>query len=74
MCCGGCAKKIASKLYAVRGVKAVQCDVKGKRVAVVPQQNVVLSPRALWEAVEMGEDRPLQLVGPSGTFTTKPPY
>ena len=74
MCCAGCAKKIAAKLYEVRGVKAVQCDVKGKRVAVIPQQNVVLSPRALWEAVEKGEDRPLQLAGPTGTFTSKPRY
>ena len=74
MCCAGCAKKIAGQLYEVRGVKAVQCDTKHRAVFVTPSQGIALSPRALWEAVEKGEDRPLQLAGPHGTFTSKPRY
>jgi Cu+-exporting ATPase len=72
MCCNGCVRKVCSRLYEVRGVKLVQCSVQKKVVVVTPQQGVVLSPRALWEAIEKAEDRPVRLAGPSGTFTSKP--
>lgn len=74
MCCNGCVKKISARLYEVRGVTAVQCSLKQKVVVVTPQQGIVLSPRALWEAVEKAEDRPVRLAGPNGTFTSKPRY
>jgi copper chaperone CopZ len=72
MHCGGCAQKIAARLYTVRGVKEVRVDVEKKILFVAPQQNAALSPRAMWEAVEKADDVPLQLAGPSGTFTEKP--
>ena len=74
MCCDGCAKKIAARLYAVRGVKEVRCDMDKKTLFVAPQQNAVLSPRAMWEAVEKAKDYPIRLAGPSGTFTEKPRF
>ena len=72
MHCAGCAQKIAARLYAVRGVKEVRVDMDQKTLFVVPQQNTVLSPRAMWEAVEKGKDSPIRLAGPGGTFTERP--
>jgi copper chaperone len=74
MHCAGCAKKIAARLYAVRGVKEVRVDVDKKTLFVAPQQNAALSPRAMWEAVEKAKDVPIRLAGPSGTFTGKPRF
>ena len=74
MCCGGCAQKIAARLYAVRGVTEVRVDMDKKTLFIAPQQNAVLSPRAMWEAVEKAKDVPLRLAGPSGTFTEKPKF
>jgi copper chaperone CopZ len=70
MHCAGCAKKIAAKLYEVPGVAEVKADVQKKFLVVVSKKK--LSPRALWEAVESANDKPLVLDGPSGKFKTKP--
>jgi len=74
MCCGGCAKKIAAKLYTVPGVTTVQVDLPSKTVIVTPQANVALSPRAIWEAIEGAKDIPVLLAGPHGTFKQKPTF
>ena len=74
MCCAGCAKKIARKLYEVRGVTAVHYNVKAKSLTITPQRGMTLSPRALWEAVVKGEDQPIRLAGLSGSFTFKPRF
>jgi Cu+-exporting ATPase len=39
---------------------------------VTPKPKAVLSPKALWEAVEKAKKTPAKLEGPSGTFTAKP--
>lgn len=70
--CQGCAKKVAAQLSAVPGVAAVQPNVPAKTASVMPKPNTVLSPRALWEAVEKAGKQPVKLEGPSGTFTAKP--
>jgi len=72
MHCENCARKIARKLFAVSGVVKVQASVKQDLVLVTPQAGKTLSARAIWEAVIDGEAEPTKLVGPSGTFTTKP--
>lgn len=72
MCCDGCAQKIAARLYTVRGVKEVRINLEKKLVFVIPQENQTLSPRAMWIAVEKGEDQPIVLTGPSGTYKKKP--
>lgn len=74
MCCQGCAQKIASQLYVVKGVKEVRVNIEKKLVFVIPQQRKVVSPRSMWDAVVNGQDIPLRLAGPSGTFTTKPRF
>ena len=70
--CGGCIKRITARLTKLADVDKVQCEVKAKTVTVTPKQDKTLSPRALWEALESIGKRPQQLVGPSGTFTSKP--
>ena len=72
MHCAGCAKKISARIYAVRGVKEVRMDIKKKTLYVHPQRKAVLSPLAMWEAVEKAKDVPIRITGPSGTFTKKP--
>jgi len=73
MHCSGCAKSIVAKLVEVLGVAKAEPDVPAKTVKVTPKADVVLSPKALWEAVENAKKTPSKLEGPSGTFTSKPP-
>ncbi len=70
--CGGCVKRITAKLEPMEDVAKIRCDVKTNRVAVLPKQGRVLSPRALWEALDEIGKTPKKLSGPSGTFTSKP--
>ena len=72
MHCDGCGKKVGAKLAEIKGVAKVEYDVEQKIVVVTPKANVVLSPRALWQAVEKAGQTPVKLEGPSGTFTEKP--
>ncbi len=72
MHCTDCAKKIASKLYAVPGVVGVRAIVKDGVAYITPQAAKQPSPRALWEAVESAEFQPIRIAGPGGTHTTKP--
>ena len=72
MHCEHCAQKIARKLFAVKGVVKVQASVKHDLVLITPQAGKAISARAIWEAVVAGEAEPTKLVGPSGTFTSKP--
>lgn len=67
--CGGCVKKITKKLQPMAGIAGVECDVSKKTVKVVPDNGVTLSPRKLWETIGK---TPTKLVGPSGTYSSKP--
>lgn len=72
MHCAGCASKVSANLQGIQGVQKATADA-AKAVAVVttkPDANP--SPKALWEAVEKSGYKPTKLVGPAGTFTTKP--
>lgn len=73
MDCPNCAKGVATKVSAVAGVANVETNVKERVVRVTPKDRVVLSPKALWVAVEAGGQDPAKLEGPSGTFTKTPP-
>jgi len=53
-------------------VAKVDVDFKAKTLTVTPKSQASVSPLALWEAVEKNNDKPLKIVGPGGTFTTKP--
>lgn len=72
MHCAGCAKKVTTKLTALPGVAKAEAEMKTRTVTVTPRAGLVLSPKAVWEAVEQAEEVPAKLTGPSGTFTKKP--
>lgn len=72
MHCEACARKIATKLYAVPGVVKVSTDVKKGLAVITSQPAKQPSPKALWEAVEAATFEPVKIASPLGTFTTKP--
>ncbi len=72
MHCGHCAKKIASKLYAVKGVVKVRTDVKAGLAIVTPQNKKKLDPLALWSAAQKSGLPAMRLVGPTGTYVHNP--
>lgn len=72
MHCATCAKKIASRLYAVPGVVSVKTDIKKNLALVYPQANRQTSPKALWEAVQKAKFKPVKIVSPQRTYTKKP--
>lgn len=70
--CASCAKKVTTRLTTLAGVEKAEADVKAKTITVTPKVGALLSPKAVWEAVELAEQVPTKLSGPSGTFTSKP--
>lgn len=73
MCCKGCAQKISGQLYAARGVKSVEIDLKAHTIAIsLPQPNATALGQ-LWHIVEQGNGGPTQLVTPEATYTLVPP-
>ncbi len=72
MHCISCAKQMATHLYQVPGVATVQANVPATTLIVNPHPSRVLSPKALWEAVEKAGYRPSRLQGPNGIFSSKP--
>ena len=70
--CSGCVKKLTSKLIEVPGVRDIKGDVKAKTMTITPASGANVSPLSLWEAVEKAGKKPGKLVGPRGTFTSKP--
>ena len=70
--CEGCAKRVRQNLEAVSGVSEVKTDLTTKSATVTSKRIEMPSPKLLWEAVEKAGKTPVKLIGPSGTFTTKP--
>ena len=72
MHCVACAAKVAGNLHSVTGVEKAQVDAEKAVAIVTAKSNVNPSPRALWDAVEKAGYKPVKLVCPGGTFTSKP--
>ena len=68
MHCANCAKKIARKLYGVKGVVKVRSDIKIDVAIVTPQRNQQLDPQALWAAANASGILPIKLIGPGGVM------
>jgi copper chaperone CopZ len=68
MHCPTCAKKIAGKLYRIKGVVKVKTDVKKNLAVITPQAKKQVDPKAAWSAVRAAGFKPTKLVGPQGTF------
>jgi Cu+-exporting ATPase len=72
MHCGGCAIKLGRLLEAVPGVKSAKVDFATGLAVVTPKADAAPSPKALWETVEKAGYKATKLVGPAGTFDSKP--
>ncbi|MFG0255757.1 MAG: heavy-metal-associated domain-containing protein [Rhodopirellula sp. JB053] len=70
--CSGCVKRITARFDKEESVSKIQCDIAAKTVLLVPAKDIRLSPRKIWEIMESIGKKPLKLVGPDGTFTSKP--
>jgi copper chaperone CopZ len=72
MQCAACASHVSESLQAIPGVAKAQADATKAVAVVTAKANTNPSPKALWEAVEKAGYTPLKIVGPNGTFTSKP--
>lgn len=70
--CPTCAKKISQKLQKLPGARAAWGTVETRIYRVEPSPGALLSPRAVWETIEAGGERPTSLRCPTGTFSEKP--
>lgn len=68
MHCSTCAKKIAGKLYRLKGVVKVRTDVKKNLAIITPQAKKQVDSKAAWAAVRAAGFKPTKLIGPEGTF------
>lgn len=68
MHCRSCARKIARKVFALKGVKDVRHDVKANLSIVVSQPKQPLDPLKAWAAVQSAGFKPTKLIGPAGTY------
>ena len=68
MHCAGCAKKIAGKLYRVKGVVKVRTNLKQNLAIVTPQAKKQIDAKAAWVAVQKAGFKPTRMIGPQGTF------
>lgn len=59
--CKSCAKKVARKLYAVKGVRKVTSSLKHDLVVVTLSKKQAVPAAALWSAVEAGGVPPAEL-------------
>ena len=59
--CKTCAKKVARKLYAVKGVRKVTSSLKDDLVVALLPADKPVSPEQLWQAVEAGGVKPVEL-------------
>jgi copper chaperone CopZ len=72
MHCTDCARRIASKLYAVPGVVKVSTNIKKNQAYITPQKDKSPSARLIWDAAIAAQLSPLKLVTPEGTFSQRP--
>lgn len=70
--CGGCVKNITKRFDGVEGIAKVQCSIEKRSVTLIPEQDVRLSPKGVWEIMESIGKTPKKMVTPNGTFTSKP--
>jgi hypothetical protein len=70
--CGGCVKQITAHFDKIKEVTKIKCDIESRSVMLFPAKDVRLSPIKVWETMESIGKKPSKLVGPDGTFTSKP--
>ncbi len=72
LACDCAVMAVTRMLTEITEVDKVKVDLKSKTAVVTPKAKATLSPIKLWEAIIEAGEKPVKLVGPSGTFTSKP--
>ena len=67
--CQGCARKIASRLYTLKGVTRVSVDMERETLVVQARPGAPLSPWLAIDAVAKAEERPVAVSGSFGTLS-----
>jgi copper chaperone CopZ len=70
--CGGCVKKITTRLETMPGVAKIECSIEKKTVTVSPAAEKGFTAVALWDAMAEIGKTPKKMVSPTGTFTERP--
>jgi copper chaperone CopZ len=73
MCCQGCAKKVAAKLYTAPGVINVKADVPARRVTITAKPSPKLTLEKLWSAVEKAKGKPSRLTTSDAVYSLQWP-
>jgi copper chaperone CopZ len=66
--CSTCAKKVTSRLFKLKGVKAVRTSVKYDAAVVTHQTGKPFDSVGAWEALQAIKYQPARLQGPEGVF------
>ena len=72
MHCESCAKKIRSRLFAVKGVNRVVTSVKHDLAVIEAVPGQVVSAKAIWETLEQGKFKVDRIETPQGVIKDKP--
>lgn len=68
MHCATCAKKVASRLFKIKGVMKVRTDVESDVAILTPQPKKQIDHVAVWSALEKAGYPAVKLVGPQGVY------
>jgi copper chaperone CopZ len=66
--CATCAKKVTSRLFKLKGVKAVRTSVKYDAAVVTHQTGKPFDSEGAWKALQAIKYQPARLQGPEGVF------
>ena len=72
MCCAHESVPAIKELSKVPGVARVVADHKTRSLTIIPMDNVMPSPLAIWEAAERTKLEPVRLTTAHGVYKTKP--
>lgn len=68
MCCAGCAQKVTSQVYVVRGVRSVAVDLPTHTVTIEHGESTPVVFGRLWNAVQVGNGGPISLATRDATY------
>ncbi|MFN3159039.1 MAG: cation transporter [Rubinisphaera brasiliensis] len=69
--CGGCANKVHKRFDDDKHVLRVECDIDENTITFYPVSKPYTA-RYLWVELDQIGKTPTKLIGPDGTFTSKP--
>ena len=72
LCCAGCAKKVAAKLYTAPGIINVEANVANHTVTITAKPSSKLTLEKLWDAVEKAKGKPTRLTTAETAYTFSP--